>query len=189
MNIGAANTSPGGVRRVFYFLLAASLLSGGTCLARDLTTTNGDVFKSVSVLSKDSTGIDIAHDDGVAFLDYKSLSEADQKDFGFDPAAYAAAVKQRNEAARLRREQAELATLQGIARSKAQIAQANAQTQQTLQQMNQMARQVMVSGPDIIFVGYPVWDSSSAIAFGGSSMNFGMHHNGGGLGSGGNRRH
>jgi hypothetical protein len=176
MTINPAHTSLGGMKPVHCFLLAATLLLGGSGLARDLTTNNGDVFKNISVRSKDSTGIRIVHDDGVAFLDFKSLSEADQKDLGFDPAAYADAGRQKLEAAKLRREQAELATLQAIASAQAQIAQANALARQSSQRTNQTGVQVTIESPDFIYAGYPVGDFTSAIPFG-SSRNFGANRN------------
>jgi hypothetical protein len=190
--IDAAGASLGGVKRIHCYLLAATLLLGGSGLARDLTTNNGDVFKNISVSSKDPTGIRIVHDDGVAFLDFKNLSEADQKDFGFDPAAYADAGKQKFETAKLRREQAELATLQAIASVHAQIAQsnalANALAQRSFQRANQVAFQVTIESPDYIYGGYPTGDFASAVSFGGS-RNFGAGHNMMPGGSAGMRRH
>ena len=188
MIIDAAGTSLGGMKRAHCFLLAATLLLGGSGLARDLTTNNGDVFKNISVRSKDSTGIRIVHDDGVAFLDFKNLSEADQKDFGFDPAAYADAEKRNVEAAKLRREQAELATLQAIARAQAQIAQANAWAQQTFQLTNPTSLLVTIESPDFIYGGYPAGDFTSVSPFG-SSRNFGANRNFITGGSVGIRRH
>jgi len=178
----------GGMKRVRYFLLAAALMLGSSGLARDLTTNDGDVFKNISVRSKDPTGIRIMHDDGVAFLDFKNLSEADQKDFGFDPATYADAGKQKFEAAKLRREQAKLASLQAIASAQAQIAQANAWAQQTFQRTNQPSLQVTIESPDFFYGGYPGGDFTDVIAFGGS-RNFGANHNGMTRGSTGMHRH
>jgi hypothetical protein len=178
----------GGVKRAHYFLLAAVLMLGSSGLARDLTTNNGDVFKNISVRSKDPTGIRIVHDDGVAFLDFKSLSEADQKDFGFDPAAYADAGKQKFEAAKLRGEQAKLANLQAIATAQAQIAQANAWAQQTFRRTNQIGLQVTIESPDFIYGGYPVGDFTNVISFG-SNRSFGANHNSMTRGSAGIRRH
>jgi len=176
MIIDAADRSMGKVIRFQYLLLAAALLFGGSSLARDLTTNNGDVFKNISVRSKDPTGVNIMHDDGVAFLDFKSLSATDQKDFGYDPAAYANAVDQKYEAAKLRREQAHLAALQVIASAQAQTAQANAWAQEILQRTNRTNIQVNVASPDFIYGGSPACDSTDVIAFG-NGRSFGMTHN------------
>jgi hypothetical protein len=185
--IGAAGASLGEVKRAHCFLLAATLLLGGNGLARDLTTNNGDVFKNISVQSKEPAGIRIVHDDGVAFLDFKTLSEADQKDFGFDPAAYADERKQKLEAAKLRREQAELAALQAIASAQAQIAQANALARPNFYWTNQTDFQVTIESPDSFYGGYPSGDFTNVISSG-SRRRLGANHNMTG-GSGGSRRH
>jgi len=188
MIIGAAGASPGGLKRAHCFLLAATLMLGNSGLARDLTTNTGDVFKNISVRSKDPTGIRITYEDGVAFLDFKEMSEADQKEFGFDPAAYSDAGKQRFEAAKLRREQAELATLQAIASAQAQIAQSNASARQTFQRTNPPALQVTIENPDFIYGGYPSGDVTNVFPFG-SSRIFGANRNTMTGGSAGTRRH
>ena len=190
------------MKRVLYFLLAATLLLGSSGLARDLTTISGDVFKNITVQSKDATGIQIMHDDGVAFLDFKNLSEADQKAFGFDLAAYADGWKQKFEAEKLRREQAELATLLAITRAQAQVAQANAAlAQEASQPANQTALQVTTDSPGFIyggypFGGYPFWGYSTNVVPFGTVRNFGSYpsasfsgYNGTFGGSGGIRRH
>jgi hypothetical protein len=186
--IGAADTSSRGVKRAHFLLLAATLMLGSSGLARDLTTNSGDVFKNISVRSKDPTGIRIIYEDGVAFLDFKDLSEADQKEFGFDPAAYADAGKQRFEAAKLRREQSELATLQAIASAQAQIAQSNASARQTFQRTNPPALQVTIESPDFIYGGYPTGDITNVFPFGGS-RSFGANRSSMTGGSAGMRRH
>jgi len=96
--------------------VALSALLVSSAAARDLKTFNGEVYKNITVTKKDATGLQISHDDGVAFLDFRNLAEAEQKEFGYDPAAYAAGWKEKREADKVRREQA-LAAAQ--ARSKA----------------------------------------------------------------------
>jgi hypothetical protein len=147
------------MKRAFLSLLAAFLALGGFATARDLKTVNGDVYKNVVVQSKDATGIQIEHDDGVAYLDFKKLSEADQKDFGYTPESYAAGWKQKYEAERQRRVQAELAAQQAIARAKALAAaadQGNAPAQETWQPTNQTGLQVTVDSPGFSYGGFPV---------------------------------
>jgi hypothetical protein len=146
------------MKRVFYSLLVVLLLAVGA-MGRDIKTVSGDVYKNVSVRSKDATGIQIMHDDGVAFLDFKNLSEADQKDFGFDLTTYADAWKQKFEEERLRREQAEAAALQAKAQAQTaltQAAQANAQAQQGQQVANQTGLQVTVDSPGFGYGGWPI---------------------------------
>ena len=139
-------------------MLVATLLLGGSVGARDIKTVGGDVFKNIEVRSKDATGIQIMHDDGVIFLDFKNLSEADQKEFGYDPATYADGWKQKFEAEKKRREVAEFAAQQAIARAKALAAQGqgNGPAQETWQPSNQTGLQVTVDSPGFIFDGYPV---------------------------------
>ena len=148
------------MKRAFLFLLGATLLLGGYAEARDLKTLSGDVFKNVEVRTKDATGIQILHDEGVTFLDFKNLSEADQKDFGYDPALYADGWKQKFEAEKKRREQAEYAAQQANARAKALAAQAQTQatasTQETWQPTNQTGPEVTVDSPGFNYGGYPV---------------------------------
>jgi len=165
------------MKRVFYSLLAAILLLGGSSFARDLKTVSGDVYKNISVRSKDATGIQIIHDDGVAFLDFKNLSESDQKDFGFDLAAYADAWKQKFEAEKQQREQAELAAQQARAQAQqaqAQAAQANAQAQQAYQATNQNGLQVTVDSPGFVYGGWNVGGYSPVIPYG-RGRNFGPY--------------
>jgi hypothetical protein len=146
------------MKRAFFFLLVAGVLLGGIAGARDIKTLSGDVFKNVEVRKKDATGIQIMHDDGVAFLDFKNLGEADQKEFGYDAAKYAEGWKQKYEEERRRREQAELAAEQAIARAKALAgqAQAGAQTQETWRPTNQTGVEVTVDSPGFIYGGIPI---------------------------------
>ena len=143
------------MKRAYFSLLVATLLLGGSAGARDLKTINGDVFKNIEVRVRDATGIQILHDDGVVFLDFKSLSEADQKEFGYDPAKYADGWKQKYEAERKRREAAEFAAQQARARAQAQAAQGQS-TPETYQPTNQTGVQVTVDSPGFIYGGYPV---------------------------------
>jgi hypothetical protein len=145
------------MKRAFFSLLVATVLLGGSVGARDLKTNSGDVFKNIEVKSKDATGIQIMHDDGVIFLDFKNLSEADQKEFGFDLATYADGWKQKFEAERKRRERAELVAQQAVARAKALAAQGqgDAPTPETWQPTNQTGPEVTVDTPGFIYGGYP----------------------------------
>ena len=85
-------------------LIAASVVLTTVGDARDLKTVNGEVFKNIAVTKKDATGIQITHDDGVAFVDFKNLADAEQKEFGFDPAKYAAGQQEKIAAEKRRRE-------------------------------------------------------------------------------------
>lgn len=73
-------------------LIAASLVTTSGW-ARDITTTTGQVYHNAVVTKAQPNGVRISHDDGVGFLDYQILSEADRKEFGYDPVVYAAASK------------------------------------------------------------------------------------------------
>ena len=102
---------------------------GTAALARDLKTINGDVYKNITITKQDPTGLQITHDDGAAFLDFSVLGAAEQKEFGYDPVAYAAAWKQKAEAAA--RAQQALAAQRAAAKAKAQQQQADAQANNT----------------------------------------------------------
>jgi len=144
------------MKRALSLLLVATLLCGGSDVARDITTMSGDVYKNIEIRSHDATGIQIMHSDGVTFLDFKNLSEEDQKYFGYDPALYADGWKQKFEEEKRRREAAELAAQQAIARAKALQAQANASTPETYQPTNQTPVEVTVDSPGFSYGGYPV---------------------------------
>jgi len=146
------------MKRAFSSLLVATLLLGGSVGARDLKTMSGDVYKNIEVRSRDATGIQIMHDDGVVFLDFKNLSEADQKDFGYNADLYADGWKQKFEAEKRRREQAELAAQQANARANALAsqAQANASTPENYRPTNQTGLEVTVDSPGFTYGGYPV---------------------------------
>jgi hypothetical protein len=111
--------------RLAAFFTAFTLLIA-TGSARDLKTFNGEVFKNITVTKKDATGLQISHDDGVIFIDFRNLAEAEQKEFGYDPAAYAAAWKEKIEADKVRRELA--AQQAAAARAKAQASAAKTPT-------------------------------------------------------------
>lgn len=77
----------------FSMLVAVSVAAASSAWARDITTTTGQVYHNAVVTKTQPDGIRIEHDDGVGFIDFQVLSEADRKEFGYDPAAYAAAQK------------------------------------------------------------------------------------------------
>src|SRR5215217_7616758 len=87
-------------------LAAVCVLTGSAASARDLKTLNGEIFKNIAVTKQDATGLQINHDDGVIFIDFRNLGPAEQKEFGYDPAAYVAGWKEKIEADKVRREQA-----------------------------------------------------------------------------------
>ncbi len=101
-------------------IAAVCVLTGSVASARDLKTINGEVFKNITITKQDPTGLQISHDDGVIFIDFHILAAAEQKEFGYDPAAYAAAVKQKIEAEKARREQALAAQQAAAAKAKGQ---------------------------------------------------------------------
>jgi hypothetical protein len=147
------------MKRAFLPLLVATVLLGGSAGARDLKTVSGDLFKNIEVRSKDATGVQIMHSDGVVFLDFKNLSEADQKEFGYSADKYAEGWKQKFETEKKRREAAELAAQQANARAKglaAQQGQGNASTPETYQPTNQTGLEVSVDSPGFVYGGYPV---------------------------------
>lgn len=148
------------MKRALLSLLVATLLLGGSAGARDIKTISGDVYKNIEVRSHDATGIQIMHADGVVFLDFKNLTEDDQKYFGYDAATYADGWKQKFEEEKKRREAAEIAAQQAIARAKALQAQAQDQANQsvpeTYQPTNQTPVQVTIESPGVIYGGYPV---------------------------------
>jgi len=144
------------MKRALSLLLVSTVLLGGLATARDIKTISGDVFKNIEVRSKDPTGIQIMHDDGVIFLDFKNLSEADQKEFGYDPATYADGWKAKFEAERKRREVAELIAQRAIAEAKAAQAQNNAPNQETWKPTNQTGLEATIDSPGFIYGGYPV---------------------------------
>jgi hypothetical protein len=148
------------MKRAFLPLLVATLLLGGSAGARDIKTISGDVYKNIEIRSRDATGIQIMHSDGVTFLDFKNLSEEDQKYFGYDAATYADGWKQKFEEEKRRREAAEIAAQQAIARAKALQAQAqsqeNSSVPETYQPTNQSPVEVTIDSPGYWYGGYPV---------------------------------
>jgi hypothetical protein len=107
--------------RVLSFAAIIAILSSAAS-ARDLKTVSGDVFKEITVTKKDATGLQITHQDGATFVDFRNLAAAEQKEFGYDPAAYAEGWKQKIAADKLRREQTLAARQAAAARDKAQAA-------------------------------------------------------------------
>lgn len=148
------------MKRALLPLLVATLFLSGSAGARDIKTISGDVYKNIEIRSRDATGIQVMHSDGVAFLDFKNLSEEDQKYFGYDAALYADGWKQKFEEEKKRREAAELAAQQAIARAKALQAQAqdqaNGTVPETYQPTNQTPLQVTIESPGYLYGGYPV---------------------------------
>ncbi len=74
-------------------MLVAAFLAASSAWARDISTTTGQVYHNAVVTKTQPDGIRIEHDDGVGFIDFQTLSEADRNEFGYDPANYAAAQK------------------------------------------------------------------------------------------------
>ena len=148
------------MKRAFFSLLVATAVLGGSAGARDIKTLSGDVFKNIEVRSKDPTGIQIMHADGVTFVDFKNMNAADQKEFGYNPAIYAEGWREKFEAERKRREAAEIAAQQAAARARALAAQnqadANASAPETFQPTNQTGLEVTVDSPGFTYGGYPV---------------------------------
>jgi hypothetical protein len=148
------------MKRAFLSLLVTTLLLGGSAGARDIRTISGDVYRNIDIRSRDATGIQIMHSDGVTFLDFKNLSEEDQKYFGYDPATYADGWRQKFEDEKKRREAAELAAQQAIARARALQAQAQSQgnnsAPETYQPTNQTPVEVTVDSPGYWYGGYSV---------------------------------
>jgi hypothetical protein len=104
-------------------LLAAVVLLPTLGKARDLKTVDGEVYKNIVVSKQDATGIQISHDDGLAFIDFLNLSEKEQKEFGYDPAKYAAGMKEKIAAEKRRQE---IAAQQWAAQQAARAAAAKA---------------------------------------------------------------
>lgn len=103
---------------------AVCVLAGSSAWARDLKTVSGEVFKNITITKQDATGLEISHADGVIFIDFRNLGPAEQKEFGYDPAAYTAAWKKKVADDRARREQT--AAAQAAAKARAQAAAAAA---------------------------------------------------------------
>jgi hypothetical protein len=74
--------------------------------ARDLKAVDGSIYKNITITKVDVTGIQFSHDDGIAFIDFKNLPEKEQKEFGYDPAKYAAGVQEKAAAEKRRQEAA-----------------------------------------------------------------------------------
>ena len=143
------------MKRAFLLLLVAALAVSGSAIARDLKTISGDIYKNITLRSKDPTGIQIMHEDGVTFLDFKNLNEVDQKEFGYNPDTYADGWKQKFEEEKKRREQAELAARQAKARADAlAAAQADGSSPTISPQGTQTGLDVGLDSPNVKFGGY-----------------------------------
>lgn len=124
-------------------------------IARDLTTVSGEVFKNITVTKIDATGVQISYADGVVFLDFKNLGEAEQKEFGFNPATYATGWLQKLEANKYRRQQQALAAQQAAARARTQAAQQPVTPPaRTWQPTNQTGLEVTLDAPGFRFGPY-----------------------------------
>ena len=69
-------------------ILTILLLLTAACLARDIRTKTGEIYKDVAVTRVEATGISITHRDGVAFLDFKILPIELQKEYGYSAEGY-----------------------------------------------------------------------------------------------------
>lgn len=83
--------------------IALSVWLAGDMSARNLVTTNGETFHNFELLAKEPTGLRLMHRDGVAFVDFMALADADRTEFGFDAAAYAAGRAQAEKIAAAKR--------------------------------------------------------------------------------------
>ena len=102
--------------RLGMLIVAFALASGAG--ARDITTTTGEVFHNAVVTKVQPDGIRIVADDGAGFLNFQILTEPDRKDFGFDPATYAAAEKDEASFAKRLRDLRLLAAQQALVAAK-----------------------------------------------------------------------
>lgn len=131
---------------------------GSTASARDLKTVSGEVFKEITVTKKDATGLQITHQDGATFIDFRNLAAAEQKEFGYDPVAYAEGWKQKIAAENQRRAQALAARQAATARAKAQAAAATPTPQdlspRTYTPTNQTGLEVYLEAPGFRYGPY-----------------------------------
>src|SRR4051794_1121703 len=131
------------------------VIAGTAALARDLKTVNGEVFKNITITKQDPTGLLISHDEGVIFIDFRSLAAAEQKEFGYDPAAYTAAWKQKIDAEKARREQVFAAQQAAAARARAQgAAPQNTQVPQPLTPQTATGLQFTLDSPGFRYGPY-----------------------------------
>lgn len=107
-------------------VLAACVLVGASASGRDLTTVTGTVYKNITVTKMAATGVEISHDDGIIFLDYRNFNEADRKELGFDAKVYVEGMKINAELDKQKRAQMIAAQQAAAAKAKAQAADATA---------------------------------------------------------------
>jgi len=98
----------------FYSMLVAASLAASSAWARDITTTTGQVYKNAVVTKTQPDGIRVEHDDGAGFIDFQILSEADRKEFGYNPETYAAAQKDQASNDKRRQDYAWMAARQAL---------------------------------------------------------------------------
>ena len=75
-------------------LIVLFLGSVGIALAEDLTTTDGKIYKSVTVTKVEPDGVSISHESGTVKIPFTKLPEELQRQHGFDPAKADAYVKE-----------------------------------------------------------------------------------------------
>lgn len=103
-----------------------TVVAGSPASARDLKTVGGTVFKNINLVSKSATGIQISHDDGLIFLDYRNLDATDRTAFGYDEATYVEGLKQNVELKKQAQAQAQAVQQARQARVRAEAAEATA---------------------------------------------------------------
>lgn len=109
-NFGLGRLFP--VGRSSRTLIAAGLLFAGIAAAEDLTTTDGKLYKNVTVTKVEPDGLSISHETGTAKLLFTKLPEDLQRKHGYDPAKAEAFVQERN------RKRAELESILEAAKEK-----------------------------------------------------------------------
>lgn len=93
-------------------LIAAGLLFAGIAAAEDLTTTDGKLYKNVTVTKVEPDGLSVSHETGTAKLLFTKLPEDLQRKHNYDPAKAEAFVQERN------RKRAELESILEAAKEK-----------------------------------------------------------------------
>lgn len=84
--------------RAWLRLIVIMMIFGPVSIeARDITTVSGKVYRGIKVLRVEKHGINISHDDGVAFIDLKELPPSLEDEFGLKEEDYAAGVARRRE--------------------------------------------------------------------------------------------
>ena len=112
--------------RLLGIAAVCTLAVGSSASARDLKTVGGTVFKNINLVSKSTTGIQISHDDGLIFLDYRNLDAPDREEFGYNETAYVEGLKQNVEVKKQAQAQAQAVQQAKLARARAEAAEATA---------------------------------------------------------------